>query len=149
MPTTTLTRPLRVLLVEDDPADAAMTRIGFETAGIPCDIEVVRDGLEAMSFLRRTGRFREATRPDLVLLDLGLPRKTGRDVLVRIKTDPELDTLPVVILTGSESLKDIAGVYDFHASCYLTKPARPRDRATLARFLLNLWLQEGEVRLVD
>ena len=126
-----------------------MLRFGFEAAEIACDMQVVGNGFEAMSFLLRTGRFRDADRPDLVILDLGLPKKKGLDTLARIKSDRDLDTIPVVVLTGSESLKDIAGVYEHHASCYLTKPSRLADYATMARFLLNLWLHEGEPRIVE
>jgi two-component system, chemotaxis family, response regulator Rcp1 len=149
MSTGTVTRSLEILLVEDNPADAAMTRLGFEAANIACTMHVAGNGFEAMSFLLQTARFREAPRPDLVILDLNLPKKGGRDVLARIKGDPSFETIPVAVLTGSESVRDIAAACDVHANCYLTKPTRLRDYTTLARLLKNLWLNEAEPRIVE
>ena len=149
MTTRTTTRPIEILLVEDNPADAAMTRMGFETADIACNMHVVGNGFEAMSFLLQTARFREAPRPDLIILDLNLPKKSGRDVLARIKDDPDFGTIPAAVLTGSDAVKDIAAACDVHANCYLTKPTRLQDYATLARLLWNLWLTEGEPRIIE
>ncbi|MFE4450117.1 response regulator [Streptomyces sp. NPDC056796] len=115
-------KPIEVLLVEDDPGDELMTREAFEDNKIRNTLHVVRDGQEALDFLYRQGEHGDAPRPDLVLLDLNLPRYDGRQVLERIKTDPELALIPVVVLTTSSAEEDILRSYKLHANAYVTKP---------------------------
>jgi CheY-like chemotaxis protein len=115
-------RQIEVLLVEDDPGDVLMTREAFEDYKVSNRLHVVNDGAEAMEFLRRKGEHAEAPRPDLVLLDLNLPRMDGREVLQAIKSDPELASIPVVVLTTSEAEEDVLRSYSLHANAYVTKP---------------------------
>jgi CheY-like chemotaxis protein len=115
-------RQIEVLLVEDDPGDVLMTREAFQDYKIANLLHVVQDGADAMAFLRREGAFAGASRPDLVLLDLNLPRMDGREVLQAIKGDPELATIPVVVLTTSEAEEDVLRSYSLHANAYVTKP---------------------------
>lgn len=115
-------KPIEVLLVEDDPGDELMTREAFEDNKIRNTLHVVRDGQEALDFLYRQGEYADAPRPDLVLLDLNLPRYDGKQVLERIKTDPELALIPVVVLTTSSAEEDILRSYKLHANAYVTKP---------------------------
>ena len=114
--------PIEVLLVEDDPGDELMTREAFEDNKIRNTLHVVRDGQEALDFLYRQGEYADAPRPDLVLLDLNLPKYDGRQVLERIKTDPEMALIPVVVLTTSSAEEDILRSYKLHANAYVTKP---------------------------
>lgn len=115
-------KPIEVLLVEDDPGDELMTREAFEDNKIRNTLHVVRDGQEALDFLYRRGEHTEAPRPDLVLLDLNLPKYDGRQVLEQIKSDPELALIPVVVLTTSSAEEDILRSYKLHANAYVTKP---------------------------
>jgi len=115
-------RAIEVLLIEDDPGDVLMTREAFEDAKVANHLCVVSDGEDAMAFLRGEGVHADAPRPDLVLLDLNLPRVDGREVLEQIKNDPELRSIPVVVLTTSESEDDILHSYSLHANAYVTKP---------------------------
>ncbi|MFE7138071.1 response regulator [Streptomyces sp. NPDC057644] len=115
-------QPIEVLLVEDDPGDELMTREAFEDNKIRNTLHVVRDGQEALDFLYRRGQYTEAPRPDLVLLDLNLPKYDGRQVLEQIKGDPELALIPVVVLTTSSAEEDILRSYKLHANAYVTKP---------------------------
>jgi CheY-like chemotaxis protein len=114
---------LTVLLVEDDPGDVVIAREALAAGRLSTELHVVNDGVEAMSFLRKTDQFAEATRPDLILLDLNLPRKSGHEVLAEVKQDPELRRIPVVVLTTSQSQEDVAKSYDLHASVHVSKPA--------------------------
>ena len=114
--------PIVVLLVEDDPGDVLMTREAFEDYKVRNELHVVNDGAEAMAFLRQEDTFTEAPRPDLVLLDLNLPRMDGREVLQAIKSDPDLASIPVVVLTTSEAEEDVLRSYSLHANAYVTKP---------------------------
>jgi len=116
------TRSIEILLVEDNPGDARLTIEAMREAKVRNRMHVVEDGVEAMAFLRRQGRFGEAPRPDLILLDLNLPRKDGREVLAEVKADPALKRIPVVILTTSRAEEDVLRAYDLHANCYVTKP---------------------------
>ncbi|NED82611.1 response regulator [Streptomyces sp. SID11233] len=115
-------QPIEVLLVEDDPGDELMTREAFEDNKIRNTLHVVRDGQEALDFLYRRGAHGEAPRPDLILLDLNLPKYDGRQVLEQIKQDPELALIPVVVLTTSSAEEDILRSYKLHANAYVTKP---------------------------
>jgi CheY-like chemotaxis protein len=121
----TLSQPARqieVLLVEDDPGDVLMTREAFEDYKVTNQLHVVQDGADAMAFLRQEGEYADAPRPDLVLLDLNLPRMDGREVLQAIKSDPALASIPVVVLTTSEAEEDVLRSYSLHANAYVTKP---------------------------
>jgi CheY-like chemotaxis protein len=115
-------RPIEVLLVEDDPGDVVLTKEAFEDNKVSNKLSIVSDGEEAMRFLRREGDYADAPRPDLVLLDLNLPRMDGRQVLEEIKADETLRTIPVVVLTTSEAEEDIIRSYRLHANAYVTKP---------------------------
>jgi CheY-like chemotaxis protein len=113
---------IEVLLVEDDPGDVLMTREAFEEHKLRNNLHVVSDGVEALSFLRQEGEYADVPQPDLVLLDLNLPRKDGREVLAEIKADPQLRRTPVVVLTTSEAEEDVLRSYDLHANAYVAKP---------------------------
>lgn len=115
-------RAIEVLLVEDDPGDVLLTREAFEDNKVGNNLNVVSDGEEAMAYLRRQGKYADARRPDLILLDLNLPRKDGREVLGEVKADPDLRSIPVVVLTTSEADEDILRSYHLHANAYVTKP---------------------------
>ena len=115
-------REIQVLLVEDDPGDVLMTREAFEDYKVHNQLHVVNDGEQAMAFLRQEGEYADLPRPDLVLLDLNLPRMDGRQVLDAIKSDPELSSIPVVVLTTSEAEEDVLRSYSLHANAYVTKP---------------------------
>nr|WP_297424389.1 response regulator [uncultured Actinotalea sp.] len=114
--------PIDVLLVEDDPGDVLMTREAFEENKVANRLAVVSDGAEAMQYLRREGEFADAPTPDLVLLDLNLPRMDGREVLAAMKSDDTLRSIPVVVLTTSEAEEDVLRSYSLHANAYVTKP---------------------------
>ena len=123
-------RPIEILLVEDNPGDVNLTRIALADSSwktlrereLNVNLSVVADGVEAMNFLHRHGKYHQASHPDLILLDWNLPRKDGREVLIEIKADERLQRIPVVVLTTSESEEDILKAYDLHANCYITKP---------------------------
>ncbi|MFD3920745.1 response regulator [Streptomyces sp. NPDC058595] len=122
MSTTPQPHPVEVLLVEDDAGDELMTREAFEDNRIGNTLHVVRDGLEALDFLYQRGEYTEAPRPDLILLDLNLPKYDGRQVLEKVKSDPDLSHIPVVVLTTSAAEEDILRSYKLHANAYVTKP---------------------------
>ncbi|MEU8634627.1 response regulator [Amycolatopsis sp. NPDC048633] len=132
--------PIDILLVEDDPGDVLMTREAFEHHKIRNELHVVSDGVEALEFLNRTGRFAQAPRPGLILLDLNLPRKDGRELLADIKQDPELRTIPVVVLTTSEADEDIVRSYDLHANAYVTKPVDFEKFVEVVRKIDDFWV---------
>ncbi len=114
--------PIRVLLVEDDPGDTLMIKEAFEENKLRNELSCVADGVDALRYLRREDEFADVPRPDLILLDLNLPRKDGREVLAEIKSDEALRTIPVVVLTTSEAEEDILRSYELHANAYVTKP---------------------------
>jgi chemotaxis family two-component system response regulator Rcp1 len=114
--------PIEILLVEDQPDDADLTIDALRDARVRNRITHVEDGVEAMAFLRRQGQYADAPRPDLILLDLNLPRKNGREVLAEVKHDPDLRRIPVVIMTSSDDEKDILAAYNLYVNCYVTKP---------------------------
>jgi CheY-like chemotaxis protein len=114
--------PIEVLLVEDDPGDVLMTREAFEEHKVRNNLNVVSDGADALAFVRREGEFSDAPRPDLILLDLNLPKRDGREVLSEIKSDPDLREIPIVVLTTSAAEADILSSYRLHANAYVTKP---------------------------
>ena len=117
-----LGRPVEILLVEDNPGDVRLMQESFKESKVRNTLHVVRDGVEALAFLRGGGEYADAPRPDLVLLDLNLPKKDGREVLAEIKEDPDLKRIPVVVLTISKAEEDILKSYNLHANCYITKP---------------------------
>jgi two-component system response regulator len=116
-------RPLSVLLVEDDPGDVVIAREALAAGRLMTDLHVVTDGVEALAYLRRSNGYAEAARPDLILLDLNLPRKSGHEVLAEVKQDPELRRIPVVVLTTSQAQEDVSRSYELHASVHVSKPA--------------------------
>jgi two-component system, chemotaxis family, response regulator Rcp1 len=133
-------QPIEILLVEDSPADVDLTREALEDAKVRNNLHVVSDGVEALAFLRREGDYADSPRPDLILLDLNLPKKDGREVLGEIKADPVLRRIPVVILTTSEAEQDIVRSYDLHANCYVTKPVDLDQFITVVRSIEDFWL---------
>jgi CheY-like chemotaxis protein len=133
--------PIDILLVEDDPGDVLMTREAFEYHKIRNALHVAGDGVEALEFLHRAGRFRDAPRPGLILLDLNLPRKDGRELLGEIKQDPRLRTIPVVVLTTSEAEEDIVRSYDLHANAYVTKPVDFEKFVEVVRKIDDFWVR--------
>lgn len=132
--------PINVLLVEDSPSDQELTREAFESARVLNELHVVGDGDEAMEFLYKRGPFSNAPRPDIVLLDLNLPRMDGREVLAEIKADESLRTIPVVILTTSDDEHDVLSSYGLNANCYLTKPVGFENFMDVLRVLEQFWL---------
>jgi two-component system, chemotaxis family, response regulator Rcp1 len=132
--------PCEILLIEDNPADVLLIQEAFKEARIGNLISIARDGEEALQYLRREGSFTGAARPDLVLLDLHLPKRSGREVLAEIKNDPELAEIPVIILTTSSEDEDIHQAYRLHANCYLTKPVDIDAFLELVRGIDEFWL---------
>ena len=122
MITKSLPKHIEILLVEDSPADVLLTREAFEQNKIVNTLHVAEDGIQAMDFLYRRGAYASAPRPDLILLDLNLPRKNGREVLAEIKADPDLRSIPIVVLTTSNADEDILRAYNLNANCYVVKP---------------------------
>jgi CheY-like chemotaxis protein len=114
--------PIEVLLVEDDPGDVLMTREAFEEHKVRNRLNVVSDGADALAYVRREGEFADAVRPDLILLDLNLPKRDGREVLKELKTDPDLREIPIVVLTTSSAESDVLASYQLYANAYVTKP---------------------------
>jgi chemotaxis family two-component system response regulator Rcp1 len=133
-------RPIQVLLVEDNPGDVRLTQEAFRDANTAIHLHVASDGVEAMAFLRREGAHVHAPRPDLVLLDLNLPKMDGREVLAQIKKDDRLKTIPTVILTTSGAEADIATSYQLHANCYLRKPVQLDEFEALVKSINDFWL---------
>jgi CheY-like chemotaxis protein len=133
-------RAVEVLLIEDNPGDVRLTQEALKEAKVHNNLSVVNDGLDAMSFLRREGRFAQAPRPDLVLLDLNMPRKDGREVLAEVKADPDLRRIPVVVLTTSKAEEDILRSYDLHANSYVTKPVDFEQFMKVVRSIEEFWL---------
>jgi two-component system, chemotaxis family, response regulator Rcp1 len=134
------TNPIEVLLVEDSLGDVRLTREALHEANRAVHLHVACDGVEAMAFLRREGKHAQAPRPDLVLLDLNLPRMDGREVLAHIKADPDLKTIPTIILTTSAAEADIAKSYQLHANCYLSKPVQLDAFESLVKSINDFWL---------
>ncbi|MBG1239795.1 response regulator [Nostoc sp. NZL] len=139
MITITAIMPIEVLLVEDNPGDAQLTRIALEESKISINLNVVEDGVEAMAFLRKQEKYARAAHPDIVLLDLNLPRKDGREVLAEIKGDENLKRIPVVILTTSQAEEDILKAYNLCANCYITKPVDFDQFVKIVQSIENFW----------
>jgi chemotaxis family two-component system response regulator Rcp1 len=132
--------PIEILLVEDSPGDVRLTREAFKDAKVHINLRVASDGAEAMDFLNREGKHANALRPDLILLDLNLPKKDGREVLEEIKESPTLKSIPVVVLTTSASDADILRSYKLHANCYITKPVGLDGFLEVVKSIDNFWL---------
>ena len=133
-------QPIEILLVEDSPGDVLLTRETLKDAKVLNHLSVVGDGEEAMAFLRRDAPHTDAPRPDLILLDLNLPKKDGREVLAEIKGDSQLRRIPVVVLTTSAAEQDILESYDLHANCYITKPVDLDQWMTVVKSIEDFWL---------
>jgi two-component system, chemotaxis family, response regulator Rcp1 len=138
--TETEARPIEILLVEDSPSDTDLTVAALEDAKVRNHLSIVEDGVQAIEFLRRQGRYADAPRPDLILLDLNLPRKDGREVLAEIKEDPDLKAIPVVVLTTSHADQDIQRSYLAQANCYITKPVDFDQFLNVVRSIQAFWL---------
>jgi CheY-like chemotaxis protein len=138
--TLSLGSPIEVLLVEDSPGDVRLTREALKDAKVHISLHVAADGIEAMAFLERTGKYAGARRPDLILLDLNLPRKDGREVLKEIKDSPVLRSIPVVILTTSSSEADVLKSYELHANCFISKPVDLEGFLKVIRSIDSFWL---------
>jgi CheY-like chemotaxis protein len=132
-------RPFEVLLVEDNPGDVMLTTEALEEAKLHINMSVVSDGMEALDFLYRRGRYAEAPRPDLMLLDLNMPRKDGREVLAELKGDPDLRGIPVVVLTTSRAEQDIVRTYNLHANAYVTKPVDLEQFIAIVHAINQFW----------
>jgi two-component system, chemotaxis family, response regulator Rcp1 len=133
-------RPIEILLVEDNLGDVRLTREALREGKVRNHLHVAADGVEAMAFLRREGQHAHAPLPDLILLDLNLPKKGGREVLAEIKEDPELRRIPVVILTVSKAEEDVLKSYNLHANCYITKPVNLDQFLEVVQSIEDFWL---------
>jgi CheY-like chemotaxis protein len=133
-------RPVEILLVEDSPSDADLTVEALSDGKVLNNLHWVEDGVEALAFLRRQGKYNNAPRPDLILLDLNLPKKDGREVLAQIKVDPQLKLIPVVVLTTSAADRDIFKTYELNANCYVTKPIDLDQFISVVKLIEMFWL---------
>lgn len=140
MSSTTVGRPIEILLVEDNPGDVRLTKEALREGKLSNNLQVARDGVEALQVLRREPPHEAAVRPDLILLDLNLPKKDGREVLAVIKKDPELRRIPVVILTTSQAEQDIVQSYDLYANCYIAKPVDLDNFIRVIKSIDSFWL---------
>lgn len=134
------TKPIEILLVEDNPADARLTMEALKDGKVKNNLAMVPDGVEAMAYLRNQGKYAGAVRPDLILLDLNLPKKDGREVLAEVKSDPALRSIPVVVMTVSKAEEDILKSYDLHANCYVNKPVDFEQFMRVVRTIEDFWL---------
>lgn len=132
--------PIEILMIEDNPGDVRLTQEALKENKMYNCLHVVRDGVEAMAFLRQEGEYADAPRPDLILLDLNLPRKDGREVLAEIKADENLKRIPVVILTSSQAEEDVLKTYNLHANCYVTKPVDLDQFIRVVKSIEEFWL---------
>ncbi len=141
MSTPDTVQTIDILLAEDNATDVMLTRRALKAAKIANRLHVVRDGIEAMAFLRREGKYREVPTPDLILLDLNMPKKDGRAVLAEIKEDPQLRLIPVVVLTTSSHEQDVLQAYGLHANCYILKPVDFEQFAEVIKSIDNFWFK--------
>jgi len=132
-------KPADILLVEDNPGDVRLAQETLKESKVSNQLHVVEDGVEALAYLRKKGKYREAVRPDLILLDLNLPKKDGKEVLAEIKEDPDLKRIPVVVLTISSDEADILKTYNLHANCYITKPVNINQFHKVVKAIDNFW----------
>lgn len=133
-------RPVEFLLAEDNPGDVRLTKEALRESKISNNLNVVPDGVEAMAFLRREGNYADAPRPDIILLDLNLPKKDGREVLAEVKADPNLRLIPVVIITSSEAEQDVLKTYELYVNCYVTKPVDLEQFIKVIQSIETFWL---------
>jgi chemotaxis family two-component system response regulator Rcp1 len=133
-------RPVEILLVEDNPGDERLTREALKEGKVYSNLHWVKDGVEAMEFLRRQGKYKDVPRPDIILLDLNLPKKDGREVLHDIKNDDALKRIPVVVLTTSKAEEDVLRTYNLHANCYVTKPVDLEKFIVVVKSIDRFWL---------
>jgi two-component system, chemotaxis family, response regulator Rcp1 len=133
--------PIEILLVEDNPGDVRLTREALRDAKVRNNMETVADGVEAMAFLRKEGRYSSSIRPDLILLDLNLPKKSGLEVLKEVKADEDLLRIPVVVLTTSQAEQDIIKSYDLHANAYIAKPVELAQFISVVKAIEDFWLE--------
>ena len=133
-------RPVEILLVEDNPDDVVLTKEALAEGKVWCSLSVAEDGVEALDFLHRRGKHADAPEPDLILLDLNLPRKDGREVLAEVKADEDLKHIPVVVLTTSRAEQDVMRSYKLHANCYVTKPVDLDEFITIVHSIEDFWL---------
>jgi chemotaxis family two-component system response regulator Rcp1 len=133
-------KPVEILLVEDNPADVRLTKEAIKEGKVLNKLHVTRDGVEAVEFLRQKGKYAKVPRPDLILLDLNLPKKDGREVLAEIKTDKDLKRIPVVVLTVSQAEEDILKSYNLSANCYIIKPIDLEQFIRVVKSVENFWL---------
>ncbi len=131
----------RILIVEDNPADIRLTKVAIQKSEIGCQLDVVTDGVEAMNFLKKLGKYSKVDLPDLILLDLNLPKKNGLEVLKEIKEDEDLKRIPVVILTISSNEEDLIKAYNLHANSYINKPLDVREFYTIVEFICLYWFK--------
>jgi chemotaxis family two-component system response regulator Rcp1 len=131
---------INILLVEDNPGDVRLTVEALKEGKVRNQLHIAKDGMEAMDFLHKRGNYSDVPRPDLILLDLNLPKKDGHEVLAEIKEDPELKRIPVVVLTGSKAGDDILKTYNRHANCYITKPVDWDQFITVVKSINDFWL---------
>ena len=132
-------RPIEILLVEDSTTDVMLAEEALDFAKVRNNLHVVKDGVEAMAFLRQEREYSEAPRPDLILLDLNMPRKEGREVLAEVKADDDLKNIPVVVLTTSQAQEDVLQAYGLHANCYISKPVDFDQFANVVRAIDQFW----------
>lgn len=132
-------KPVEILMVEDNPGDVRLTVEGLKEGKVKNNLYVVQDGVEALAFLRREGEYKDAVRPDLILLDLNLPKMDGREVLSEIKADEDLRHIPVVVLTSSKAEQDILKAYSLHANCYITKPVDLDQFISVVESIEDFW----------
>ncbi len=140
MTSSTTARPVEILLVEDNPGDVRLTKEALKEDKLHNRLHVVGDGLEALAWLRREGPYADSPRPDIILLDLNLPKKDGREVLSEVKADEELRRIPVVVLTTSRAEEDVLRAYNFNANCYITKPVDLEQFIKVVKSIQNFWL---------
>jgi two-component system response regulator len=133
--------PIEILIIEDSPSDAFIVREALKHTREVGHVSAVHDGVEAIEFLRRQGKYADAPRPDVILLDLNMPRKDGREVLAEIKTDNNLKCIPVIVLTSSAAEQDVSRAYGLHANCYVTKPADFSRLKEVIQAIETFWFQ--------
>jgi chemotaxis family two-component system response regulator Rcp1 len=141
-------RPIEILQVEDNPGDVALTREALDDAGLLYRLHVATDGQQALAFLRKEGDFADAPRPDLMLLDLNLPRMDGRETLAEIKKDHNFRRIPVIVLTTSDAESDILASYNLHANCFITKPVDLDEFMEVVRAIQSFWLGVAKIPAV-
>ncbi|MGQ4649601.1 response regulator [Lyngbya aestuarii] len=140
-------KPIEILLVEDSPSDADLAAEALSEGKVSNNLHLVKDGVEALAFLRKQGKYTEAPRPHLILLDLNLPKKDGREVLAQIKADSSLKIIPVIVLTTSAAQRDILNTYQLNANCYIAKPIDLEQFFSVMRVIEEFWLLTAKIPL--